>query len=308
MEFKIYKLHFLGMVHFGNTGLEDTGYSLCADTIFSALCHEAINRGEDDIAALHNAVREDNILISDAFPYIGEELYLPKPYIRIQGSESSRDSVIKKAYKKLKYVPLSGFEKYLNGTFDVMSFDGFDNFGQSVIKVSASVRGEEDTLPYRVGMYSFNENNGLYIIVGYTNEHYSELIKKLFEGLAYSGIGGKRTVGLGRFELSIEEVPSIMKKRIICDGKTKMLLSVSLPREDEMISAMEGASYSLMKRSGFVQSSSYNDTSMKKKDLYVFRAGSCFTSSFKGDVYDVSTSEGSHPVYRYAKPLFLEVE
>ena len=44
----------------------------------------------------------------------------------------------------------------------------------------------------------------------------------------------------------------------------------------------------------------------KKKDLYVFRAGSCFVHPFAGDIYDVSDG-GSHPVYRYARAMFLGV-
>ena len=40
--------------------------------------------------------------------------------------------------------------------------------------------------------------------------------------------------------------------------------------------------------------------------MYVFAAGSCFKNEFEGDIYDV-TNGGSHPVYRYAKPLFMGV-
>ena len=45
----------------------------------------------------------------------------------------------------------------------------------------------------------------------------------------------------------------------------------------------------------------------RKKDLYVFNSGSTFTEKFEGDICDVS-SGGAHPVYRYAKPLWLGVE
>ena len=44
----------------------------------------------------------------------------------------------------------------------------------------------------------------------------------------------------------------------------------------------------------------------RKRDFHVFAAGSCFANQFLGDIFDVSTG-GAHPVYRYAKPLFMEV-
>lgn len=86
-----------------------------------------------------------------------------------------------------------------------------------------------------------------------------------------------------------------------------MTLSMSLPLQDELEHALNGASYQLVKRSGFVNSENYSDVYMRKKDLYVFASGSCFFNKYQGDIYDVS-SEGSHPVYRYAKPMFLEVK
>lgn len=42
MEYKAYKLKFLTGVHFGKGSLDDTSYAFCADTLFSALCIEAL--------------------------------------------------------------------------------------------------------------------------------------------------------------------------------------------------------------------------------------------------------------------------
>ena len=70
--------------------------------------------------------------------------------------------------------------------------------------------------------------------------------------------------------------------------------------------ALEQAHYLLVKRSGFVASETYAKEQLRKRDLYVMQAGSCFRTRFEGDVYDVSDG-GSHPVYRYAKPLLMEV-
>ena len=67
---------------------------------------------------------------------------------------------------------------------------------------------------------------------------------------------------------------------------------------------MADATYSFEKRSGFVFG--VGGDGLKKKDLYVFGAGSCFKNCFAGDIYNVSRGS-EHPVYRYAKALFMEV-
>ncbi len=48
-------------------------------------------------------------------------------------------------------------------------------------------------------------------------------------------------------------------------------------------------------------------TLQKKRDLYVFSAGSVFRRGFEGDVFDVNATPGAHSVYRYARSLWMEV-
>ena len=101
-------------------------------------------------------------------------------------------------------------------------------------------------------------------------------------------------------------MPEIFEAHLKNKTSRQILLSVALPKEDELESALDKASYQLLKRSGYVASENYADEWKKKKDLYVFSAGSCFEQRFEGDIYDVSDN-GKHPVYRYAKALFLGV-
>ena len=65
MIYRILKLHFTGNVHFGEGMLESTASTFCADTLFSALCHDA----PDEIPQLVCTVREGRLAFSDAFPY-----------------------------------------------------------------------------------------------------------------------------------------------------------------------------------------------------------------------------------------------
>lgn len=307
MAYKVYKLKFTTGVHFGRRTLEDAECTLGADTLFSALCHEFVKQGVlDDFL---EKAKMGKIKLSDAFPYIGQTYYLPKPMWHVKAQNEKGDSVIKKAYKSLKYIPAEQFTNYMCGEMDVREeVRRFQNeLGTSCLKVSASVRGEIETKPYHVGVYYFKEDCGLYFIVYYEEETDLWMLEECLEVLAFTGIGGRRNAGLGRFELHFGKLPAdILQKLDSVTGKIHMNLSVSLPKEEELDAAMEHARFSLVKRSGFVASATYGDTQMRKKDLYMMKAGSCFENTYQGDIYDVSVY-GRHPVYRYGKPLFLEV-
>lgn len=308
MDYKIYRLEFQGAVHFGKQNIE-TGECTCpADTIFSALCQEALRMGEDVLKEFYQYAKEGGLLFSDAFPYMGETYYLPKPIMRIEAGNGKGDSVLKKAYKKLKYIPMEMLDTYLKGTYDVLHAPDMEGLGHFEMKNVVSVRGEEETKPYRVGTYFYTSGNGIYVIVGYTEQKTLDLLEELWKGLSFSGIGGKRIAGLGRFRVQASEVPDDFRKRLEGDGKRYMSLSVSLPREEEMETSLRGAEYILCKRSGFVASEQYAMEQMRKRDLYVLKAGSCFNVKYCGDIYDVSDQRERHPVYRYAKPMFMEVD
>ena len=116
MNYKILKLDFTTAIHFGSGGLEKTGNVLGADTIFSTLFIESLKYGTSD--ALLKSFKEGKLKISNAFPYIKGEYYLPKPIIRLD-NDADGDSVIKKALKKLKYIPMSRFESFIKGKLDI---------------------------------------------------------------------------------------------------------------------------------------------------------------------------------------------
>lgn len=146
----------------------------------------------------------------------------------------------------------------------------------------------------------------MYLILAYKGEEEKWLAEDLLESLSYTGIGGKKTTGLGKFIFKSAKMPEMLHAYLESKSKKKILLSTALPKDEELESALENASYQLEKRSGFIASSTYAEEWRKKKDLYVFAAGSCFDNTFEGDIYDVSDG-GKHSVYRYAKPLFLGV-
>ncbi len=303
MDYRLYKLSFTTPVHFGTGVLNESAIGFCADTLFSALFIEALKLSLAE--QLYSAVNMGKLRFSDAFPYIEKQYFLPKPMTYIE-PKNRGNSVIKKQYKKLKYIPVTEFTNFLTGDMDpeICSLQGL---GRECSQVMAAVRREEeDALPYRVGNYLFNENSGLYVIAAMENNETKVLLEELFDSLSYSGIGGKRGSGKGRFVLKQGMLNESFQTMLGKKSDRYMLIASALPKEDEMEAALEGASYQVLKRSGFVCSASFAEEETKKRDLYTLQAGSCFTKAFDGDVYDVSEG-GNHPVYRYAKGMFLGV-
>ena len=107
MEYKAYKLRFLTGVHFGKGSLDDTSYAFCADTLFSALCIEALKDSEQRLNNFVNTVKSGKLIFSDAMPYIGEDLYIPKPMCEIKHNNDDDGNSSKK--KSLQENLVKGF-------------------------------------------------------------------------------------------------------------------------------------------------------------------------------------------------------
>ena len=303
MKYYILQLSFPQGVHFGQTNLDECNMTFHADTLFSALYIEAVKCGKKVADQLLQAARKGTFLISDAFPYIREKCFLPKPMLYIERNEDIGNSVLKKTAKKLGYISLENLEEYIKGDMDIKKENNkFAEFGYSQVKTSAAIRGREKTEPYHVGIYTYGEGNGLFFFAG-MEEELEDTFWDVLDMLSFSGIGGKRSSGLGRFyvEKMIPVDSEHFEKTDAINGY--LLLSTALPREEEMESTLEGAEYLLEKRSGFIQSPSFDEQQRKKCDQYFFKAGSHFTKRFSGDIYQVAVG-GKHPVYRYGKPLF----
>ena len=302
MEYISYYLSFPVGIHVGEQNLDENRYRICADTLFSALYIEALKESGETAEWLLNEAKSGRILLSDMFPYIGETAYLPKPMKRPEISENQGSSTVKKAFKKLGYVPMDKIGTYLDGQLDATAEnEKLKGLGKGSVKTSAAVKDDDDALPYHVGVYRFFENAGLYFILAMDDGTKDEKMERLIRLLSFSGIGGKRSSGLGRFEIRGKK--SLNSSFFEENRKVYMSLGISLPREDELEPVLTDAQYAIVKRGGFVQSESYADEQRKKKDIYLLSAGSCFSRKFEGDIYDVSHG-GRHPVYRYAKPVF----
>lgn len=300
MNYCVYKLKFTTGVHFGEGLLNQSSYIFRADSLFSALYIEAIKMEcEKDLL---EAVERKHLRFSDALPYKGDQYFVPKPMIYIENTDKG-DSKQKKQYKKLKYIPVSRLNSYLQGDFEL---DCMQKFGVEDQNTKAAVRGKKESAPFHVGIYYFYPDSGLYVILSYENDAEKYLFEDLMNALSYTGIGGKKSSGLGKFDFLYGKYTDELERYLYKKDGKRMLLSSALPKEEELEQALEGASYLLEKRSGFVDSCQYADEQRRKEDLYVMAAGSCFINEFSGAIFDVS-HEGNHSVYRYERPLFMGV-
>ena len=302
MRMEIYKLHFKAPVHFGNKRLSDGEMSIAADTLFSALFIEALQLKMDTNWLLNDLV------LSDTFPYENELFYLPKPLIKIESQEEGNH----KDFKKLKYIPVYNYTDYLQGRLtaeDAKDLNEIFYVGSFTLQTKVSLTEQEkdpsaDSEPYSVGTFTFEANSGLYFIAKGSDQALDNL-KQVMNALQYAGLGGKRFAGFGRFEYDIIENEDL-QELLVNKGDQNILLSTSMAKEDEIERSCEGARYTIKKRSGFIQSDRYSDNLVKKNDFYSFSAGSVFINPFEGNIFNVGT-KGTHPVYRYAKPLWMQV-
>lgn len=320
MNYCLFKFRFYTPLHIGDssmaTSLETADFIIRADTFFSALCHTALSLfGEEGINKLYKAASSGEFKISDSLPYKNGVVYVPKPFLslEIQGDMSNDD---RKAMKKITHIPLNLLRRYLEGVLTPSEVDC--DFCIDYVVDKVNLRKSEKSEPYSVSLVTFHENCGLSVIVGYKDKEFLDMLKRLIAHLGLGGIGGKVSSGYGKFdvtevteldfvdpsEIQYSLLKEMLNKR---DSNMYILLATSLPKDEELETSMEGASYSLMRRGGFIQSVSYSNEPLKKKTQLFFLSGSVFCNLFEGDVYDVGCG-GKHAVYRYSKPVFLGVK
>lgn len=298
MEVQAYKLDFQ-TVHFGNGNLNESIGSFNASRLYSSLFLESLKLNVDK--EFLNLSKSANFFLSDSFPLKDGEFYLPKPigYPKIPlNSESTRETRRKaKRSKKLRYIKYTDMEDYVEGNCDVDKLDGTDSFFSK-----STVVTKKGIDPYEVGITNFKTS--LYIL---TIKH--KLLDMLMNSLQYSGIGGKRSSGYGRFTVEKLDIPDEFSKNIVVNDSeygVYMTLNTSIPNNDELDAVLPTAEYLLEKSSGFAYSSTSRNL-LRKQDLYKFAVGTTLTKTYNGNIFDVRPDDFPHPVWNYAKGLFYKL-
>lgn len=325
MNYFLFKLQFDTAVHFGGAdsalSLYTSEETLRADTFFSALCHETlVQHGEAALDQFCNEVRQGKFLLSDLMPWHDETFYLPKPLVPSESTEEV-ETALRKKVKKLAWLPALRFDEYARslhtGHFDPEKKDAPEvrtSFGTHFEQTKAAVPAQGDTMPYQVGLFRFAPDCGLYFLCGCAEDGQDEELEYLLDLLGLTGIGGKVSAGYGKFH-TVDKIllnePFDAQTEWLCkallaeNAAHQLLLTTSLPQEPELDPALEGASFQLVRRGGFLASDQVG-TPLKKKTQYFLSAGSVLRHRYQGDLYNVSLP-GTHPAYRYSKPIFMGV-
>lgn len=324
MENYAIKFKFKTAVHFGDlsqTPDDSNGdFVLQNDSIFSALVIEAKNlfgqRGVDKIYNLCN----EKIRFSSMMPFSEELFFIPKPELFFLRSNEIEIVNYEKKLKKIKFIPSSYLEKYLKKSkIEVSTIDKLVEmqsiFGKSSVEQKLVINRDlsKDNMPFSFCTFTFNKNCGTYILVSCEPEDLN-FLSGILVSLSFTGLGGKRSSGYGKFDFEIINLKNTQNQDLKClnayingDYKRYMTLSVCLPQllTDDIL---ENSYYTFIRRSGFIDSETYSDGIMKKKDIYAFAPGSTFTQKFDGEIKDVASKCGTHPVYKNLKPFFVGVE
>lgn len=284
--------------HFGDGLLNESVATFDAARLYSALFLEG--QKLDKEKEFIELSQKDDFVLSDAFPFIEGQPFLPKPigYPKYQEDKDQDLKKVRQAAKKLKkiaYIPSQNFKNFLERRVDIQTLFNLQN---KLMRHTYTTQKGVD--PFEVGVSAYK--NALYVFASQ-----SPLLDELMDSLQYSGIGGKKSSGLGQFRLEILSIPVELNQLLVLDcDRPVMSLATNLPKNKELTSVLKNANYLLKKSSGFAYSQTAGEL-LRKQDLYKFKAGSTFACSFRGSIVDVRPNNFPHPVWNFSKGLFYRL-
>lgn len=271
--------------------------------------------------------------------------YLPK-LIQQPREYPANDLKFAKTYRKLSYLPLSVWRRWYQGEgFDpvenakeieshsknpeeavgILSSAGTFKYNQAfkkqtVPKVSID-RTTRATNFYHTGFVQFAPSAGLYFLIEFPNENVQleQELKAALELLGEEGLGGERSSGAGRFQISYwDDLPDIWQSVIDADGTQYGLISLfwENPVPPALLdpSLDKPAQYALQARGGWI-ASPFSGRQLRRKMIQMFTEGSVFPQAPQGVLADVTPNEFKisdteyrpHPIYRSGISFSLPV-
>jgi CRISPR-associated protein Csm4 len=296
--------------------------------MFSAICSEMVSaQSYDTLEKFVNLAKNGRLKLSDLFPYHSDDkgntsFYLPRPKIDFNTSIDTDD--LKKTRSRLMNEKFLSKEKFFKITelkkiFEMLATGKNRIRGEIIEFTESSVTTKVNcrngvSMPYFISSQTFKEGNGLYGIIELDISDIAEKevilnqLQNFIELLGYSGIGGKRSSGYGKFEL-LDDILDVAEgdfyediaelNNMLTAEKATMYMSVSVlhPLESELSDVKKGW-YSIKKRSGF-------SDNIKRNDIYMIEAGSCFQKKIIGNIIDISDKRINHPVYKYGAGMYV---
>ncbi|WP_456369285.1 type III-A CRISPR-associated RAMP protein Csm4, partial [Geoglobus sp.] len=202
-------------------------------------------------------VRHGELRFSSCFPFKNGTYYLPAPHLPIE--------------KKWRFLPLDDFEKVISGNVsEVGDNDKMDFMKKVEIPKVVLDRTTSNSGIYYLTALRFEENSGLYFMV----DGRDGLIEVALKYLQDEGIGGKRTWGLGKFEVGNDEI------KIREDGNCYVTLSLTYPGDLESV-----VYWKPLVRSGWINS---RKATLRKPKVIMASEGSVFRRAEEGELVNLS--------------------
>lgn len=308
----IARLRLEGPLHIskGREDFESSGEILHSDTLKSAIFAAGMQLFKNSPLMAGDFFTKFNI--SSAFPFLGDELFFPKPmallpfhflkkpYADEKEAENEEGGNDKKI-KRLTYLGKSYFEKLLNANAFSQSdllvsedhliesgkylsdHEKIRNKSQQIIGRDLQQRVRvpklwetQDPLTFYVDKLFFHPDGGLFFIVhGLSNPVDQKDLAAILRFLGDTGIGSNRNLGFGRFGFEgFEEISMEVPE----NASHWVTLSLYCPKKQELTTdILSKSNYSLIQRGGWI--SSPEDSrflTFRKKSVYMFTEGSVF--------------------------------
>lgn len=312
--YNLVKLSFASGYHLGR-GIGDeydrSMHILHSDTISAALCSVWAINGGDVESFLHS------FRVSSALPIYKDRLFMPLPLdkscIRIK---EYPDGSQHKRVKRLQWIECPLWEQLSRDGSIEISISMISNCGSAIAVSDANeIHFHHQTLDQKVAVIDDKDNEPYYfdrIFLGkdvklgvlYESSNQEEF-KQAFSILADNGIGTRRTVGNGLFEVEYTAVDIDVAEA----ANGVQLMSLWLPKSNEWrVETMSNSCYDITSRGGFTSGSS--DTTQRnkiKKSVNMIMIGSIIaTTAIEGDIVDVRPDGFvAHPVWRDGRAFYL---
>jgi len=279
---KAYKLKFHSSFHLDSGTAVDGPSEIIvkSDSLFSAICSAANKFYGYEL--VETFLQPQAVIVSSAFPFLKDELFLPKP---LNYYPNIDDYEMIKEFKKIKFISKDFLELILRDNVIPGSFLNKDfilngcwrnrkNDAEDLIfKTSENPHIVVDRITnstqifYKTEVY-FAKNAGLFFLAD-VRDDILQKFEAVLRFLGDEGIGADRTIGKGLFE--VEEI----KNFFLSPSKgydSFYSLSLYSPTESEFNSILAKESfYDLEVRKGWV----FNNT-LRRKALRMFTEGSVF--------------------------------
>ncbi len=303
-------LRFTSPLHVGKDSIDSAEIPVHSDTLFGAIASVLPRLGLDPLDLVDGFLRGSRI--SSLYPFKGDTYYLPKPVgsrslLRNIIQSSTRGYRMAKRYKKAKFLPKEAFEMAISGEAEgdelvELLLESLPYRVSDVVKVAID-RVTASSNIYYLTQVAFEEDAGLYFLYDGEDELFKDYVLPALRYLGDEGLGGRRSWGLGLFEVETKE----FTLREPPDGDLYLTLSLTLPKNPSVVEHWEP-----VKRSGWIHT--VRGKPRRKPTMLFAKEGSIFRERDSGSMLDLDdygnySAEVGHKVYVYGKsfPVAMRV-